>query len=97
MTQRKEPVPSCFGCLDSVFPMGDDGLRNTPNACLTCSHKTACLKSAMEGEEGVKIREGYVDRAYASGMIGFIERWSRKKILKGGFRRRKRLHLNKFW
>ncbi len=81
MTDRKDDIPSCFGVLDSVFPKGDDGLRNTPQACLKCPHKTECLRSAMERAGGLKVREEFVDRAYSSGMIGFLERWSKKKDL----------------
>jgi len=54
-------------------------LRNTPEACLACLHKTECLRSALEGAGELKIREEFVDRAYASGRIRFWERWARKK------------------
>jgi hypothetical protein len=30
---------------------------------------------------GLKVREEFVDRAYESGMIGFLDRWSKKKDL----------------
>jgi hypothetical protein len=33
----------------------------------------------MQGREGIKVREEHITRAYNSGMIGFLERWSRKK------------------
>jgi hypothetical protein len=36
----------------------------------------------MEGAGGVKVREEIVDRAYDSGMMSFVERWSKKKELK---------------
>jgi len=74
--------PECFGELDIVFPKTENGLRNTPKACLECLHKTACLRSAMRGRGGVKVREEMVDRAYGSGMMSFLERWSKKKDLK---------------
>ncbi len=48
---------------------------------MSCLHKTACLQSAMEKTGGLKVREEIVDRAYESGMMGFIERWSKKKEL----------------
>ena len=84
MTNKRQDkkYPKCFGELETVFPKTKDGLRNTPDACLECIHKTACLRSAMEGAGGVKVREEIVDRAYDSGMMGFIERWSKKKELK---------------
>jgi hypothetical protein len=79
--QRKK-YPECFGELETVFPKTKDGLRNTPDECLECSHKTECLRSAMKGAGGVKIQEEMVDRAYDSGMMSFLERWSKKKELK---------------
>jgi len=82
MIDRKEKYPPCFGDLDTVFPKGNDGLRNTPENCLSCAHKTECLRSAMEGADGLKVREEYLDRAYASGIMSFLERWSLKKDLK---------------
>jgi len=80
--------PKCFGELETVFPKTKDGLRNTPEACLECLHKTACLRSAMRGAGGVKVREEIVDRAYDSGMMSFLERWSKKKDLKRKFKKR---------
>ena len=79
---RDKKYPNCFGELEKVFPKTKDGLRSTPEACLECLHKTACLRSAMEGACGVKVREEIVDRAYDSGMMSFVERWSKKKELK---------------
>jgi hypothetical protein len=81
MTEKKEEYPYCFGILDNVFPMESNGLRGTPETCMPCRHKTKCLRAAMAGKEGLKVKEEIVDRAYASGMIGFISRWSRKKTL----------------
>lgn len=61
--------------------MGDEGLRETPESCMVCYCKTECLRTAMQGEAGDQVREEKVDRAYAAGMMGFFERWSRKKAL----------------
>lgn len=80
--------PECFGELETVFPKTKDGLRNTPDACFECLHKTACLRSAMRGAGGVKVREEIVGRAYDSGMMGFLERWSKKKELKRKLKKR---------
>jgi len=82
MAENLEHMPSCFGHLDTVFPKGNDELRHTPGACLSCSHKTECLRSAMNTNDGLNAREEVVDRAYASGMMGFFERWSKKKSLR---------------
>ncbi len=70
---------SCFGDLKLVFPMGADGLRHTPESCMACPDKTGCLQAAMESTGGLKVREEKLNRAYESGMVGFLERWSRKK------------------
>jgi hypothetical protein len=77
----KEEYPSCFGVLEIVFPKGDDGLRNTPETCLMCFYKTECLKTAMGKSDGLTVQEEVVDRAYESGMLGFLERWSKKKAI----------------
>ena len=76
---NKKQYPQCFGVLDSVFPQKENGLRITPPDCLACSHKTECLKSAMQGPGGLKVKDEFIDRAYESKMIGFLERWSKKK------------------
>ncbi len=78
----------CFGDLDIVFPMGEDGLRTSPEKCLSCALKTECLRKAMTKKNGLKMREEYVDRAYDSGMMGFFQRWSRKKHLQGKLRKK---------
>ena len=71
----------CFGHLEIVFPMAEDGLRHTPDSCLECPDKTECLRAAIQGAEGLKVREEHLSRAYDSGTIGFLERWARKKEL----------------
>ena len=79
MTESKK-VPGCFGDLDSVFPMTDTGLRETPKKCLEqCSLKTDCLRQAMKGGQAEVVEEEIIERGTRSGAIGFFERWSRKK------------------
>ena len=75
------PCPSCFGDLDTVFPPGTDGLRQTPATCMSCAWKTDCLRSAMARPAAVAVRQEMIDRAYRGGLIGTIQRWSRKKAL----------------
>ncbi|MFH1992194.1 MAG: hypothetical protein ABIK98_07255 [Pseudomonadota bacterium] len=89
----KNQLPACFGRLESVFPKSKDGLRETPENCLVCFRKTECLKTALEGTDGLNVREEFIDRAYKAGAIGFLERWSRKKELR---RRRKDRKKNGF-
>jgi hypothetical protein len=36
---------------------------------------------AIQGRDGLKVKEEQIDRAYQSGMIGFLERWSKKKAI----------------
>jgi len=81
MSQPKDKLPDCFGELDIVFPMGDDGLRQTPPTCFECPHKTECLRAGLRGQAGLKVHEEHIDRSYRAGMISFVERWSRKKSI----------------
>lgn len=79
--KEKENRPNCFADLNKVFPIRPDGLRHTPDICLACSSKTDCLRAAMAKKEGLQVHAEKVDRAYHSGVIGFIERWARRKEL----------------
>ena len=81
MSVKSDKFPPCYGDLQKVFPMGEEGLRQTPASCMPCEYKTSCLRKAMTDKGGLTVREELVDRAYASGMVGFFERWSRKKAL----------------
>jgi len=79
MTAEKE-LPPCFGDLEKVFPMQENGLRQTPEDCFFhCPVKTRCLHHAMATKEGTKVEEEIIDRSAKSGMMDFFERWSRKK------------------
>ncbi|HMA66461.1 MAG TPA: hypothetical protein VKO20_01460 [Desulfosalsimonadaceae bacterium] len=73
--------PDCFGRLDIVFPKGSDKLRHSPPACMGCVYKTECLRAAMEQPAAVEVESEKVDRAWESGVIGFFQRWSKKKQL----------------
>ncbi len=81
VTHDPRETPICFSVLETVFPMGGDGLRVSPEECQMCLRKTECLQSAMAGSGGSEVREEILDRAYSSGAVGFFERWSRKKAL----------------
>ncbi len=81
ITDSEKKYPVCFSDFEKVFPKGRDGLRESPEECLECTFKTDCLKAAMNGADGGTVREEIVDRAYKTGMIGFLERWSKKKYL----------------
>lgn len=71
--------PECFADLNQVFPMGADGLRHTPANCVKCPVKTDCLRAAMGKKQGLKVYKEKVDRAYRSGVMGFLERWAKRK------------------
>ena len=73
--------PECFGKLDVVFPKEKDGLRHTPRECMACRLKTECLRAAVKDRQGITVKQEMVDRAYASGTMGFWKRWSIKKKL----------------
>jgi hypothetical protein len=88
MTVNQKKFPPCFGDLDTVFPLGEEGLRQSPESCMPCCYKTQCLRKAMAQKGGITVREEMVDRAYASGVMGFLDRWSRKKALQAQKRNR---------
>jgi hypothetical protein len=69
----------CFGILDKVFPMGEEGLREVDPACLDCPDRKSCLQTALLTEDGIDFRNEILDRAVAKGLIGPFERWSEKK------------------
>ena len=81
MIKTEKKNPDCFGDLEAVFPRGANGLRNTPETCLSCPHKTLCLRTAVSGPQGHKVRNEMIDRNYNSGRMTFWERWSKKKEL----------------
>jgi hypothetical protein len=81
MTEESNPL-RCFGRLEKVFPIGEDGFRTSPPECMRCPMATACLQAAMRGVEGLAFQEERVDRAYKSGLIGTLERWSKKKLIR---------------
>jgi hypothetical protein len=71
----------CYGILDEVFPVGPEGLREIVPACFECPERTPCLRKALSTREGVEMRAEIIDRAAARGLIGRLQRWSRKKTL----------------
>ena len=73
-------LPDCFGNLEKVFPMGPNGLRETPEDCFFhCPVKTRCLQQAMATKNGVQVEEEIIERSTKAGAMNFFERWSRKK------------------
>ena len=79
MSNEPKKRPSCYGELEKVFPLREDGFRVSPTECLQCVHKTECLRRAIGEASGFSVREEMIDRAYRGGVIGFFQRWSQKK------------------
>ena len=73
--------PECFGQLNIVFPMGEEGIRTTPPECMKCSLVKSCIQGAMRSAEGLRLEEERVDRAYEYGLIGRLDCWSKKKLI----------------
>jgi hypothetical protein len=71
----------CFGILDRVFPLVEGGLREVPGSCLGCPERVPCLRTALSSREGLRMKEEMLERAERAGMMGRLERWSRKKQL----------------
>ena len=82
MTDMDQERPDCFGELDTVFPEEEGGIRTTPPECMKCPQVKACIQTAMKGQKGLALEEERVDRAYEYGLIGVMERWSRKKSIR---------------
>jgi len=72
----------CFGDLEKVFPLAENGFRTSPPECMKCPMVKPCIQAAMRGVDGLKEEEKRVDRAYESGLIGTLERWSKKKLIR---------------
>jgi len=81
MKNSRNEKPSCFGILDEVFPLGDSGIREVRERCIDCPLRVECLKSALETEEGLRMREELLRRAPRGGIVDWVKRWSDKKML----------------
>lgn len=72
--------PDCFADIDTVFPVGADGLRQSPPGCLACEVKVECLKTALNTPRGSQVDRGGQGRKTVAGKVlkGF-RRWSALK------------------
>jgi len=77
----KKSKKNCFGILDMVFPVGKGGLREVTPKCFDCPDRKTCLQAALTTKEGLAFRGELLDRAKSKGMVGWLKRWSEKKIL----------------
>lgn len=74
----------CFGILDNVFPMGNEGLREIDPECFKCPDRKECLQDALKTEQGFELRSEALDRSSSGGLMGRLKRWSDKKALSKG-------------
>ena len=74
----------CFGILDNVFPMGNEGFREIVPECFKCPHRKECLQDALKTEQGFQLRSEALDRSSKGGLMGRLKRWSDKKTLSKG-------------
>ena len=49
---------------------------------MQCTQAKSCLQAALRSSEGLKLQEEKLDRAYECGLIGKVERWSKKKLIR---------------
>jgi hypothetical protein len=80
---------NCFGILDNVFPMGEEGLREIVPACFECPDRTECLRHALKTEQGLVFKSEIVDRTPARGLVARLKRWSEKKDLSRRLKQKK--------
>ncbi|GEM_PF-351164 len=73
--------PPCFGKLDEVFPVGNEGIREVRERCIRCDYRIQCLKEALNTEEGIRFQEEILKRTPAKTISDWIRRWSEKKLL----------------
>jgi hypothetical protein len=71
----------CYGILDRVFPVNNQGFREVTTECQECPDKVACLKSSLSTKEGIEFKAKRLDNFPANGLLGRIKRWSYRKEL----------------
>jgi len=71
----------CFGILNNVFPMGNEGFREIVPECFKCSLRKECLQAALQTDQGFELRSEALDRSSSGGLMGSLKRWSDKKTL----------------
>jgi hypothetical protein len=76
-----ESEKDCYGVLDRIFPVGEEGLREIVPECFNCPYRKACLQEALKTKEGLLLRSEVLDRVPATGLSGKLRRWSEKKHL----------------
>ena len=75
------PHKDCFGILDNIFPMGNEGLREIVPECFQCDDRKECLQAALQTQSGFQLKSEALDRSSSGGFLGRLKRWSDKKEL----------------
>ncbi len=76
------PPPQCYGQLEKVFPMSQEGMREVRDLCWNCALRVDCLRQAMadpQQHRAVSEERAARDSAPVGGVAGFLQRWSRLK------------------
>jgi hypothetical protein len=79
---EKHNRPECYGDVETVFPMGGQGLREVSPGCWDCPHRVECLRAAVTGRPGGRViaeDRGRREQEHLGGAAGFLRRWSRLK------------------
>lgn len=71
----------CFGILEKVFPLKENGLREVPPDCFACPDRVQCLRTAISTDEGVEMQAERLERTPARGFRQRLVRWSERKEL----------------
>jgi hypothetical protein len=81
MVSLERGEKECFGVLEKVFPMGEDGLREIDVKCFDCPLKKECLQKALSTREGLEFRASLLERMPVVSIGDRIKRWSQRKEL----------------
>jgi len=76
--------PLCFGDLQRVLPPNEGIIRGPNYECQACSYLKDCLKIALKSKHGKEWQLSRLEELQCmdDGVLGFIKRWSRLKMLK---------------
>lgn len=71
----------CYGILDMVFPVNNQGFREVTIECQECPDKVACLRDSLGTKEGIVFKAKRLENFPGNGLLGRIKRWSYRKEL----------------
>ncbi|MCX7822113.1 MAG: hypothetical protein N2260_01560 [Syntrophobacterales bacterium] len=76
----EEPVDrlSCFGNPGKVAKRNNQGFIEPDTECVNCKSVSLCLREALQ-KEGI-LSPPFRERELVKGIMGFIRRWSDKKL-----------------